>query len=319
MNGFVRSPSGSAAMGYWDGSDLPFYYGLASTFPVCDRWFASTFGQTYPNRRFLLCGSALGSISTISETDLPAPPNGTIFDTLNRNNISWRDYFTTVPSIGLFIPTMEANVDKLARIDQFFTDAAAGRLPSFCLVESHTTNQTEEDPQDISMGEAFVARVVNAVMNSPTWGKTVLVFCYDEHGGYYDHVPPPRAVPPDNFLPILQPHGGEHLNGQAANVPGNYSRYGFRVPAVVVSPYARKNYVSHVVHDHTSILSMVEHKWNLPALSNRDGAADNLLDTLDLTGPPPYGTPPPLSAPKNPGVLPLCQPGQPGPIPNPQG
>ena len=169
------------------------------------------------------------------------------------------------------------------------------------------------------MGEAFVARVVNAVMHSPTWSKTVLVFCYDEHGGYYDHVPPPRAVPPDQIAPILRPHPGEHLEGLPANVPGDYARYGFRVPAVVVSPYAKKDYVSHVVHDHTSILSLVEHKWNLPALSNRDGAADNLLDTLDLTGSPRYGIPPRLPAPKNPAGVALCQPGQPGPIPNPEG
>jgi phospholipase C len=319
MDGFVRSPSGPAAMGYWDGTDLPFYYGLASTFPVCDRWFASTFGQTYPNRRFLLCGSALGSISTIGETDLPQPPNGTIFESLNRNQISWRQYYTTVPSIALFIPTFQANLDKLARVDRFFADVAGGHLPSLCLVESSTTTQTEEDPQDISLGEAFVARVVNAVIQSPTWATTVLVLCYDEHGGYYDHVPPPRAVPPDDVAPILRPHPGEHTDGLPANVPGDYARYGFRVPAVVVSPYARKDYVSHVVHDHTSILSLIEHKWNLPALSDRDGAADNLLDTLDLSGSPPHGTPPTLPAPKNSTGVPICQPGEPGPIPNPAG
>jgi phospholipase C len=88
---------------------------------------------------------------------------------------------------------------------------------------------------------------------------------------------------------------------------------------VIVSPYARKNYVSHVVHDHTSILSLVEHKWNLPALSNRDAAADNLLDSLDLTGPPAFLTPPKLPAPKNTTGVPLCTPGRPGPIPNPAG
>jgi phospholipase C len=319
MDGFVRSPSGAAAMGYWDGADLPFYYGLASTFPVCDRWFASSFGQTYPNRRFLLCGSALGSISTISQSDLPQPRNGTIVEALNRHDISWRDYYTTLPSLGLFLPVLGANLDKVQKIDRFFADAAAGQLPSFCLVESDTTTQTEEDPQDISLGEAFVARVINTVMRGPNWATTVLVLCYDEHGGYYDHVPPPPAVPPDDIAPILQAHPGEHLDGLPENVPGDYARYGFRVPAVIVSPYARKNYVSHVVHDHTSILSLIEHKWNLPALTNRDGDADNLLDSLTLSGSPPYRTPPPLPAPRNTTASRLCRPGQPGPIPNPQG
>jgi phospholipase C len=169
------------------------------------------------------------------------------------------------------------------------------------------------------MGEAFTARVVNAVMHSPNWPKTVLLICYDEHGGYYDHVPPPRAVAPDDIEPNLTVHPEDHLDGLPRQIPGDFTRYGFRVPAVVVSPFARKDYVSHVVHDHTSILSLVEHKWNLPALTNRDGAADNLLDCLDLTGPPAFLTPPKLPEPKNTTGAPICTPGDPGPIPNPAG
>jgi phospholipase C len=320
MDGFVRSPSGPAAMGYWNGTDVPYYYGLAKTFPLCDRWFASCFGQTYPNRRFLLCGSALGSINTIiGQADLPEPKNGTIVEALNRNGISWRDYYSLLPSLALFPTVFGANRDKCPKIEQFFVDAAAGQLPSVCLVESNSVTETEESPQDISRGEAFTAKVVDAVMRSPNWSKTVLVFCYDEHGGYYDHVPPPTAVDPGDFPPNLRVHPEDHLDGLPGNVPGDYARYGFRVPAVIVSPYARKNYVSHVVHDQTSILSLIEHKWNLPALTNRDGAADNLLDSLDLTGPPQFLTPPTLPAPKSANDVPLCTPGQPGPIPNPQG
>jgi phospholipase C len=159
--------------------------------------------------------------------------------------------------------------------------------------------------------------VINAVMHSPNWPKTVLVFCYDEHGGYYDHVPPPKTVAPDTIKPILKSHPGEHLDGLPAELVGDYTRYGFRVPAVVVSPFAKKNYVSHVVHDHTSILSLVEHKWNLPALTNRDAAADNLLDCLELNRTPAFLTPPELRPPKNTTGAPICTPGQPGPIPNP--
>ena len=318
MDGFVRT-SKAAAMGYWDGSDIPFYYGLARTFPVCDRWFASCMGQTYPNRRFLLCGSALGSINTIGQTDLPAPRNGTIVEALNRAGVSWRDYNHPFPSLLLFPSVFQANIDKCPPIDQFFTDAAAGTLPGVSFVESDGTTTSEEDPQDISMGEAFTARVVNAVMQSPNWATTVLVFCYDEHGGYYDHVAPPAAVPPDDIAPILIVHPGEHLTGLPALLPGDYARYGFRVPAVVVSPYARPDYVSHVVRDQTSILSLMEHTFNVPALTNRDGAADNLLECLDLAGSPAFLTPPALPAPRNTTGAPLCTPGQPGPVPNPQG
>jgi phospholipase C len=320
MDGFVRSPSGPAAMGYWNSTDIPFYYGLANTFPVCDRWFASCFGQTLPNRRFLMCGSALGTIATLPfELDVPKPKNGTIVEALNRCGISWRDYYTILPTLYLFPSVAAANTDKLSKLDRFFTDAAAGTLPSVCWIDPNGQTQTEEDPQDISLGEGHTAKVVDAVMRGPNWSKTMLVFCYDEHGGYYDHVPPPRAVVPDDIKPILKQHLGEHLDGYPVNLPGDYSRYGFRVPAVIVSPYARKNYVSHVVHDHTSILSLIEHKWNLPALTNRDGAADNLLDSLDLTAPPAFLTPPHLPAPKNATGTPICTIGQPGPIPNPNG
>ena len=132
-------------------------------------------------------------------------------------------------------------------------------------------------------------------------------------------MPPPPAVPPDDIAPILTVHPDDHLDGLPAQLPGDYARYGFRVPAVIVSPFARKDYVSHVVRDHTSILSLIEHKFNLPALTNRDGAADNLLDTLDLSGTPPFVTPPSLPAPRNPTEAQVCTPGEPGPIPNPAG
>jgi phospholipase C len=165
----------------------------------------------------------------------------------------------------------------------------------------------------------FTAKVVNAMMASPNWATSVLVFVYDEHGGYYDHVPPPPAIPPDDIAPILTVHPDDHLDGLPAQLPGDYARYGMRVPAVIVSPFARKDHVSHVVRDHTSILSLIEHKFNLPALTNRDGAADNLLETLDLAGAPAFLTPPRLPAPRNPTEAQVCTPGDPGPIPNPAG
>jgi phospholipase C len=145
------------------------------------------------------------------------------------------------------------------------------------------------------------------VMASPQWPHTMLVWCYDESGGYYDHVPPPRAVRPDGVAPVL--HAGDR--------PGSFNRYGFRVPAGVVSPYARPDYVSHVVHDHTSVLKLVETKWNLPALTYRDANADNLLDTVDLSAPPPFLTPPTLAAAPDPSILAGCQSTGPGTIPPP--
>ena len=125
-------------------------------------------------------------------------------------------------------------------------------------------------------------------MHGKAWAKTLLIWTYDEHGGYYDHVPPPAAIKPDNIPPEIT---------SPPDLPGAYDRYGFRVPAVIVSPYARKNYVSHVVHDHTSILKLIETKWNLPAMTFRDANASNLLDSLDFKSKPAFLKPPKLPAP----------------------
>ena len=289
MDGFVRGSSRDA-MAYWTGADLPYYYDLGRTFVLCDRYFASTMAQTYPNRRFLMAATALGQVSDPlpSPTD-PAPPNGTIFDRLNAYGISWKNYFVDLATCMLFPSVPESNPQHLAPTAQFFVDAAAGTLPGFCIVDTEFNQASEENPQDIQTGEEFAARVINAAMTGAAWDKTLLIWTYDEHGGYYDHVRPPRAVPPDGIPPqVTQTYGDL------------YSYNGLRVPTVVVSPYARKDYVSHVVHDHTSILKLVETKWNLPALTYRDANASNLLDTLDLRGRPAFLDPPTLADPAAP-------------------
>jgi phospholipase C len=166
--------------------------------------------------------------------------------------------------------------------------------------------ESEENPQDIQVGEAFAARVINAAMAGPGWPKTVLIWLYDEHGGYYDHVPPPRAVAPDDIPPDIT---------VPSDMPGGYDRYGFRVPAVVVSPFARRHHVSHRVRDHTSVLKLIQAKWNLPAMTLRDANADDLLDCLDFRRPPAFLDPPALPAPGYSGPVTHCTPGDPGPIP----
>jgi phospholipase C len=169
----------------------------------------------------------------------------------------------------------------------FFSDAAAGTLPGYSLVEPNYSTQSEENPQNIALGEAFAASVINALINGPAWDRTLLMWTYDEHGGYYDHVPPPAAVPPDSIAPQV-PSGQSAYDG--------FGRYGFRVPFTLVSPWARRHHVSHVVYDHTSILKLVETKWNLPALTYRDANASAPLDMLDLRRPS-LAEPPPLAQP----------------------
>jgi phospholipase C len=186
---------------------------------------------------------------------------------------------------GFFTP---ARKKRLKKIDQFFTDAKAGRLPAFTFLDPDYNTTSEETPQDVQVGERFVAKVVEALMHSPAWESTAFFLTYDEHGGYYDHVPPPRAIKPDNIAPIPVP-------GQPPLTPGGYDRYGFRVPAVVVSPWARRHYVSNVVQDHTSITAFLEYKWNLPAMTFRDANAHPMTDYFDFTAPA-FAEPPKLAA-----------------------
>jgi phospholipase C len=265
-------------------------------------------GQTYPNRRFFLAGTAHGLVSTdVSKILAPSPPNGLILDQLNAHGISWRNYFTDLPSTGLYKSLVDNDRDKLVSIDQFYADAASGALPGFSMVDpGFDTEESEENDANVQIGESFVSRVVNAVMHGAAWSKTLLIWLYDEHGGYYDHVPPPRAIKPDDIPPDI------HV---PPDQPGGYDRYGFRVPAAIVSPYARRNYVSHAVHDHTSILKLVETKWNLPALTFRDANADNLLDSLDFSQQA-FRDPPRLPEPGLTSHPSMCTAGDPGPIPS---
>ena len=357
-DGFVRSVEATAPkadatvpMRYWSEADLPFYHGLARTFPVADRWFCSCLGPTFPNRRFLLAGTAHGLIDDLPFCMVDYPPAGTIFDMLERFGISWVNYHNVTPakvvlkrllgtpglvalrrlaSLGRWLPPLVSRVKgnksftadlyplglrrclrHLRTCEQFFSDADNGTLPAFSIVDPDFSSFSEENPQDIRKGESFAAEVINRVIHGKGWPSTLLIWTYDEHGGYYDHVPPPAAEPPDDirgrsvlYMPgwlraCLRPFFGSFIAEiEAVDAgPRGFDRYGFRVPAVIVSPYARPGYVCSEVLDHTSVLKLVEQKWNLPPLTRRDAAAASPLAALDLTGPPAFLDPPELPPP----------------------
>ncbi len=348
-------PGGDPAvpMGYWTDADLPFYYGLARTFPVADHWFCSCLGPTFPNRRFLIAGTAHGLIDDLAWDLVDYPEAGTIFDPLTVHDISWRNYHNVRPAkailkrllgtpglvalrrlaqLGRWLPSVMNAVRGnksftadlyplgLARYirhtgttQRFFADAAAGTLPAVSIVDPDFGAYSEENPQDISLGESFAGAVVNAVMQGPAWESTLLLWIYDEHGGYYDHVPPPEAVTPDDvpahnwqldlpswvrvaLAPLLRKSMAQLENADAG--PPTYAQYGFRVPAVIVSPYARPDFVLSELLDHTSVLKLIQEKWNLPPLTRRDAAAVSPLAALDLDAPPAFLKPPTLPAPK---------------------
>jgi phospholipase C len=311
-DGFVRTtitPAtteivGGVAMGYWTGQDLPFTYSLASQFPVGDRWFSSALAQTDPERRFLIAATASGMTDDIGTSPGNAVPDAglgipapTIFNELDAFGISWADYAASYPTGATpnLYPTTTGPTEAVHNkpFAQFFTDASSGKLPSFTLLDEDFGTQSQENPQNIVLGEQMLSQVVHAIGASPDWPSTLLAITYDEGGGYYDHVAPPAALPPDVIPPQVQPTESAY---------DGFARYGFRVPAIVVSPYARRGHVvTSVVHDHTSILAMVEEKWNLPALTWRDANANDLTDFLNMDAlahhRPTFPTLPPLAAP----------------------
>jgi phospholipase C len=292
-DGFVRA-SGPVAMWYWDRSDLPFTYSLVEHFPVGNRFFCSALAQTYPNRRFFFTGTASGTIATDGATFKISAANGTIWDRLDAHQIDWAIYYNDLPS-WLIVPGVATaeRVPRQRHYSQFAADVAAGRLPAFTFLDPNYDNQSQENPQDVQVGEQFIADVVQTLMSAPTWKHTALFITYDEHGGYYDHVPPPTAVKPDSIPPLTK--SGDALGG--------YGRYGFRVPLVVVSPWAKKGYISNVTQDLTSLTAFIERKWNLPAMTFRDANAAPMTDYFDFRHPA-FKQPPRLHAapPLGPGL-----------------
>jgi phospholipase C len=347
----------SVPMDHWTEADLPFYYGLASTFPLFDRWFCSCLGPTFPNRRFLIAGTANGLIDDVLLSIWDYPAGGTILDHLTANGITWANYHDVSaaravwtrlvgPSVlglfraaGLLLPFVRdfivGNIQctaalypmgflrarkHLKSLEQFFSDADNGTLPQFSIVDPGFGDSSEEDPQDIQIGEGFAAEVINRVMHGKAWPHTLLIWLYDEHGGYYDHVPPPPAPEPDDLKGRSALDSGGIVKwllratglraklekiDQVGPSEYRYDRLGFRVPAVVVSPYAKRDWVASEqvgdVFDHTSVLKLVETMWQLPPMTRRDEQAVAPLAALDLTASqPPFLTPPSLPRPARP-------------------
>jgi phospholipase C len=313
MDGFTAAnedpsdPTGSRTMGYYDRRDLPFYYGLYSTFATSDRYFSSVLGPTFPNRFYLLAGTSFGHL----RNDLPASPNDfsqkTIFNELDDAGVTWRVYAWQPPVAFsmIFSYVREHAAGHVFPISQYFTDAANGDLPDVSYIDPiflgpPDVENDEHPPSNIQVGQLSVSEVVDALFHSPDWPSSALFLTYDEHGGFYDHVPPPAAVPPDG-IPPSPLSATDVKDGFTA-----FDHYGIRVPAVVVSPYSRRHFVSHVTDDHTSILRFIETRFGLPALTARDAQADAMLGFFDFSRRS-FATPPTLPAASvDPGQLAAC-------------
>jgi phospholipase C len=272
-NGTTADPNGHRVLGWYDETDLPYYYAWATTFGVSDRHFCSVMGPTFPNRFYAYQGTSNGLTGNTVQTAGAA----TIFEMLNAKKISWAvySYSTTSPLEGIYDTSLCSKYAGHCKGNAAFdTDAAAGKLPQVAFLD---VNGSEHPPEDMQIGQRAVARKLNSLMASPQWANAAFILTYDENGGFYDHVPPASACLPDATKPI----GGT----------GAFDRTGFRVPLLVASPYSKPHHLSHVVTDHTSILRFLELRFGLPALSARDANADVILDFFDFSTPS-FATPP---------------------------
>ena len=289
MGGFLTSgnPGGRRSLGYYDQSTLGYYYALANTFAIGDRYFASVPGPTFPNRMFFLSASSFGHAKN---TPPPArDEERTLLHQLEEKGITWTVYAESGTFEEDIYPRLRQEKGEHFRpVSEFYTDAQAGRLPFFSWIESAYEGERATDehaPANVQLGQAFVARVVATVMNSSNWSSSALFLTYDEHGGFFDHVTPPAACPPDDS-PV-------RMKGIAGDA--RFDHLGVRVPFVVVSPFAKAHFVSHRVHAHTSVLRLVQARAELPALTDRDANDDPPYEFFDFDRPP-FLIPPSLPA-----------------------
>ncbi|MDB4938616.1 MAG: Acid phosphatase [Labilithrix sp.] len=283
--------SGERAMTWYDEREIPYYYALAKAFGIGDHYFCSVLGPTWPNRMYLFAGTSFGlAANTFANTDAyPFPANdAVVLDELDKRHVDWKLYTGGGPPgvatvLGPALPLRYGDRRVLFSMDEFFADAAAGKLPPVVYLDANFTktgdpdSEDEHPPSNPQLGQLFTSKIVDALFKSPQWSKLAFFMMYDEHGGIYDHVPPPKACAPDDKPPTNK--SGERLDGA-------FDRYGMRVPFLVVSPYAKRGYVSHGVYDHTSILRFIQAKHRLPALTSRDANAAIPTDFFDFQSPP---------------------------------
>src|SRR6266404_3966466 len=284
-----RDVQGLRAMGYYDASALPYYYFMASQFATSDRWFSPVMARTQPNRIFDFAATTAGHVYEPTTTlDVK-----TIFHLLDAAKVNYRIYETdpSVSSMNFFTNFRATHQPNFAPLSDYFKDLGQGTLPPVVFIETGQLSGQDEHPDNpIQQGAAFTANVINALMTSSAWKDSVFILSYDEGGGGYDHVPPASAVSPDGIPPQdLRP----------TDTPGDFNFTGFRVGTIVISPFSRKNYVSHTTMDTTAILKFIETRFGLPSLTKRDAAQPDMLEFFDFDRVP-WATPPaPPAQPNN--------------------
>ncbi len=275
-------PEFKLVMGYYNKGDLPIYHSLSQSFCVCDRWFSSVDGATWPNRLYSIAGKAAGSKDNIT---VPLYNLPSFVRQLDRKDVSWNWYSHESPATLRLVDAQyrlslrdRFHFVEHATRRSFIRDAATGNLPAVSWIDPDFsdlgfTGNDDHPPSDVRKGQELVLKVVHAVQSGPQWNKTLLVIVYDEHGGFYDHVVPPVATDGDS----------------------NFRKLGLRVPAIVVSPWVQPGSVSSEIFDHTSIIKTILTRFcqspsgAIPFMSDRVTFATHLgslLTRTTITAPP---------------------------------
>jgi phospholipase C len=282
MNGFVnalnlRNQDGRLAMGYYDDRDLPYYWNLAGEYVLYDRFFSSAAAGSFLNHLYWVAGSAGGGADRIPANGLGSDVP-TIFDRLQERGISWKFYvqnydpqlnYRTVNSYPgnrasqvIWVPVLNFPrfLDRpdlfshIVPLEHYYRDLERGTLPAVSFIAP--SGPSEHPPSSIKSGQAFVRTLINTLVRSKHWKSSAFMIQYDDWGGWYDHVKPPKV---DKF------------------------GYGFRVPALLISPFARRGHVDSTVLDYTSILKFIEENWGLPHLAERDRKASSFASGFDFS------------------------------------
>ena len=260
----ARAPGDIAPMQYMNRERLPVTWALADAYTSCDRWFASLLGPTLPNRMYWHAATAMGATNNDAVLALDLDTIPTLYHRLNDAGVDWAYYYGDAPVLGIALAP-EVNGGRVKRFYyDFLDDAAAGRLPPVVYIDPTFGSGGNDDhpPHHPALGQQLISAVYTALATSPQWKNCNLVITYDEHGGFFDHVAPGTA--PDE---------------RAAD---GFGQLGFRVPALVIGPYARQGYVSSVPYEHTSPIKHLANLYGFEPLTLRDAAANDLVDCLDL-------------------------------------
>ena len=258
MDGFLKAEGSVETFGYYNQTDIPYYWSLAQNYTLFDNYFTSAMGPSLPNHLYLVAGQD-DAISDSSDKQTSNLRISTIANELENANDTWAYYspYTVGNENALgFVSSIANNNTMMANLrptQDFLTGLEAGNLASVSYVTGNDT-QNEHPPYSIAGGEQWVGSIISGIQASPYWGSTVILLTWDDYGGWYDHVAPPQV---DKY--------GD----------------GFRVPLLMVSPFARQGYVDHTFSDHTSVLKFIERVFGLPPVTQRDFGASDLMDALD--------------------------------------